>query len=241
MSVQTLQTQHLVDKDDSVGVVFVKTTKTEYRTFQQIFLLLRVELKPYQIVISDWSPERVLLAEDADCMLDKFRKQLSNMSSDLINLRRYGEDIKMALGRETLCAESVATFACGGSTGGPSIVDVCLRCGWSIGGVQNLTGSNRQLTTFLVNVKREWSMCLKERKWRLAISRELLREEIRALLDEDGLHREVKTDNATPPPNPVPLHHSWGGKFHVLPQDFNFPSINPLGAWLTVVVRQPQA
>ncbi|EGZ13038.1 hypothetical protein PHYSODRAFT_514739, partial [Phytophthora sojae] len=31
----------------------------------------------------------------------------------------------------------VATFACGGSTGGPSIVSVCLRCGWSLGGVQN--------------------------------------------------------------------------------------------------------
>ncbi|OWY97053.1 hypothetical protein PHMEG_00032510 [Phytophthora megakarya] len=31
----------------------------------------------------------------------------------------------------------VATFACGGSTGGPSIVSVCLHCGWSIGVVQD--------------------------------------------------------------------------------------------------------
>ncbi|EGZ29151.1 hypothetical protein PHYSODRAFT_474642, partial [Phytophthora sojae] len=33
--------------------------------------------------------------------------------------------------------KGVATFACGGSTGGPSIVSVCLRCGWSMGGVQD--------------------------------------------------------------------------------------------------------
>ncbi|EGZ14504.1 hypothetical protein PHYSODRAFT_382410, partial [Phytophthora sojae] len=33
--------------------------------------------------------------------------------------------------------KGVATFACGGSTGGPSIVSVCLRCGWSLGGVQD--------------------------------------------------------------------------------------------------------
>ena len=31
----------------------------------------------------------------------------------------------------------MATFACSGSTGGPSIVSVCLRCGWSLGGVQD--------------------------------------------------------------------------------------------------------
>lgn len=31
----------------------------------------------------------------------------------------------------------MATFASSGSTGGPSIVSVCLRCGWSLGGVQD--------------------------------------------------------------------------------------------------------
>ncbi|RHY45322.1 hypothetical protein DYB30_012729 [Aphanomyces astaci] len=31
--------------------------------------------------------------------------------------------------------KGAATFACSGSTGGPSIVSVCLRCGWSLGNV----------------------------------------------------------------------------------------------------------
>ncbi|KAG6946214.1 hypothetical protein JG687_00016838, partial [Phytophthora cactorum] len=33
--------------------------------------------------------------------------------------------------------KEVATFACSGSAGGPSIVSVCLRVGWSLGGVQD--------------------------------------------------------------------------------------------------------
>lgn len=33
--------------------------------------------------------------------------------------------------------KGVATYACSGSTGGPSIVSVCLRCGWSLGNVQD--------------------------------------------------------------------------------------------------------
>ncbi|OWZ09162.1 hypothetical protein PHMEG_00018175 [Phytophthora megakarya] len=33
--------------------------------------------------------------------------------------------------------KGVATFACSGSTGGPSIASVCLRVGWSLGGVQD--------------------------------------------------------------------------------------------------------
>lgn len=33
--------------------------------------------------------------------------------------------------------KGVATFASSMSTGGPSIVTVCLRCGWSMGGVQD--------------------------------------------------------------------------------------------------------
>ena len=31
--------------------------------------------------------------------------------------------------------KGAATYVCGGSTGGPSIVSVCLRCGWAIGNV----------------------------------------------------------------------------------------------------------
>jgi hypothetical protein len=33
--------------------------------------------------------------------------------------------------------KGVATFACSGTTGGPSIASVCLRVGWSLGGVQD--------------------------------------------------------------------------------------------------------
>jgi hypothetical protein len=33
--------------------------------------------------------------------------------------------------------KGASTYVCSGCTGGPSIVSVCLRCGWSLGGVQD--------------------------------------------------------------------------------------------------------
>ncbi|KAF1785226.1 hypothetical protein GQ600_11666 [Phytophthora cactorum] len=39
-------------------------------------------------------------------------------------------------GTHSIC-KGMASFASGGSTGGPSIVRICLHCGWSLGGVQD--------------------------------------------------------------------------------------------------------
>ncbi|EGZ25517.1 hypothetical protein PHYSODRAFT_438801, partial [Phytophthora sojae] len=64
------------------------------------------------------------------------------------------------------------------------------------------------------------------------ITRELLREEIRSLLDEVGLHQRPSINAVVPAPVPVHQYHVWGGKFHVLPREFSFPSIDPLGAWM---------
>jgi hypothetical protein len=64
------------------------------------------------------------------------------------------------------------------------------------------------------------------------ITRALLREEMHALLDEAGLRSSVPTNVPEPAQQSTCHYHLWGGKFHVLPQDFQFPSIDPLGAWL---------
>lgn len=257
--------------------------------------------------------------------------------------------------------KGVATFACGGITGGPSIVSVCLRCGWSLGGVQdqysryeaagdqflgrvvsglpvndskfallplhfrdssneniksilqqmfpslsgesNLSGilqsclgslafhsenqreylpANHPLLSILIFTNIIALSAVKqqlehgESKWmqptgippynelykRLVrqqesidtlpdkleermeqvlekkgvaagnITRELLRSEIKALLVEVGLRANVSADDTAPMSNRVRNYHTWGGKFHVLPREFGFPSIDPLGAWM---------
>ncbi|RHZ02057.1 hypothetical protein DYB37_013400 [Aphanomyces astaci] len=59
---------------------------------------------------------------------------------------RFGKQLAKLLSHpDTTCGRSeygthsirkgAATFACSGSTGGPSIVSVCLRCGWPLGNV----------------------------------------------------------------------------------------------------------
>jgi hypothetical protein len=64
------------------------------------------------------------------------------------------------------------------------------------------------------------------------ITRELLREEIKALLQEVGLQRTQVADTLqSTQPSSSPRFFTWGGKFHKVPREFDFPSIDPLGAW----------
>ncbi|EGZ29152.1 hypothetical protein PHYSODRAFT_471963 [Phytophthora sojae] len=64
------------------------------------------------------------------------------------------------------------------------------------------------------------------------ITRELLRQEIKALLLEVGLRRTRSTEPTPASSGPTHTYYSWGGKFHRLPKEFEFPSIDPLGAWI---------
>ncbi|KAK1941569.1 hypothetical protein P3T76_007435 [Phytophthora citrophthora] len=59
----------------------------------------------------------------------------------------------------------------------------------------------------------------------------LLREEMNSLLDEVRLHHQIP-HQTTPAQNALRSYYAWGGKFHLLPQDFDFPSVDPLGAWV---------
>ncbi len=57
---------------------------------------------------------------------------------------RYGQILRQMIAEKEVnmfgthsVRKGVATFACSGTTGGPSIASVCLRVGWSLGGVQD--------------------------------------------------------------------------------------------------------
>lgn len=54
------------------------------------------------------------------------------------------------------------------------------------------------------------------------ITRDLLRDEIRALLQDVGLQRSKPGDSAQVAPKPTRVCYSWGGKFHNLPKTLNF-------------------
>ncbi|OQR82152.1 hypothetical protein ACHHYP_16364 [Achlya hypogyna] len=49
--------------------------------------------------------------------------------------RQKGEKAKKKKHGTQSIRKGVVTYACSGSTGGPSVVSVCLRCGWSLGHV----------------------------------------------------------------------------------------------------------
>ncbi|KAG6959263.1 hypothetical protein JG687_00008898 [Phytophthora cactorum] len=68
------------------------------------------------------------------------------------------------------------------------------------------------------------------------ITRPMLRYEIQSLLAEVGLHSTTATDpEIASQPSGSPRHYhilGWGEGGHLLPKNFEFPSIDPLGAWM---------
>ncbi|KAH9117534.1 hypothetical protein LEN26_012614 [Aphanomyces euteiches] len=66
----------------------------------------------------------------------RFSKSLSKLAGEnhLTNNQSENKTAKKDIGTHSI-RKGVATYACSGSTGGPSIVSICLRCGWSLGNV----------------------------------------------------------------------------------------------------------
>ncbi|KUG01951.1 hypothetical protein AM587_10001959 [Phytophthora nicotianae] len=357
ISVQTVQTQHFVAKDDGIGVIFVKTKTNQEGTGPR---------DPRHVYANPLSPSTCWVTALAIYLACHPRLQQGPLfpgsNQKLRFSKALGSLLKLDGSAKTYGTHSVrkgvATFACGGSTGGPSIVSVCLRCGWSLGGVQdryfryeaagdqflgrvvaglpindsklpphfmatgdstttsvlrtvfpsladepNLNGilqlclaslvfhreylqqnmptnhpllstivftsvsvfhslqeqlqlgdsswmhptgippyielykklDKQQQSIDLLPDKLEQRMeAILEKKGVAAgnITRDLLHEEIRALLEEVGLQKEKPAALSTLSTAQTRYYHTWGGKFHVLPKDFAFPSIDPLGAWI---------
>lgn len=134
-SVETIDTTHLVDLDDSIGCILYKT-KTDQEA--------RGPRDPRHIYANPFRPSScwvTALAIYLACNPAQSPGQLFPGSNQKI---RFGKALQRALGKLNdtkmygthSIRKGVATFACSGSTSGPSIISVCLRCGWSLGNVQ---------------------------------------------------------------------------------------------------------
>jgi hypothetical protein len=133
-SVQTLDTSHLSSEDDSIGCTFHKTKTNQDGSGPK---------DPRHIFANPFSPFTcwfTALGVYFACNTEQGPGPLFPGSNQR---NRFGKVISRLLNHDTAeygthsVRKGVATFACGGSTAGPSIVSVCLRCGWSIGGVQD--------------------------------------------------------------------------------------------------------
>lgn len=136
MSVQTIQTQHLLERDDSVGVIFVKTKTNQDGSGPR---------DPRHVYSNSLSPATCWVTALGIYLACHPRLQPGALFPGSNQKLRFGKVLTQLLKLEESAKtygthsvrKGVATFACGGSTGGPSIVSVCLRCGWTIGGVQD--------------------------------------------------------------------------------------------------------
>ncbi|KAG6942611.1 hypothetical protein JG687_00018966 [Phytophthora cactorum] len=157
--------------------------------------------------------------------------------------------------------KGVATYASSSSTRGPSIVRVCVRCGWSLGGVQDryfryeaagdqylgrvVAGLPRNSAEFAVLPPHfEDPTDLYRSIGRETITREALGSTIRSLLQEAGLWQSQTA--ASPQPSPqyqrgTTYYWPSDGRFHRMPEDFKFPQLDALSVWRLWWLGNPAA
>ncbi|RHY55992.1 hypothetical protein DYB38_013080 [Aphanomyces astaci] len=128
---------HISVRSDAIGIVFCKSKTDQSGTKRRdprhiysnpmearscVFLAIAIYLACHpQLSMGKLFP--------GAAQKDRFGKQLAKLLSHpdpTCGRSEYGTHS---------IRKGAATFACSGSTGGPSIVSVCLRCGWSLGNV----------------------------------------------------------------------------------------------------------
>ena len=136
-SVETLDIQHFTCRDDSIGCVLFKT-KTDQEG--------RVPKDPRHIYANPFSPDTCWFTALAVYLACNTAQETGRLFPGANQKSRFGKVLQRILNKGSQerseygthsVRKGVATFSCSGSTGGPSIVSVCLRCGWSLGGVQD--------------------------------------------------------------------------------------------------------
>ncbi|RHZ40450.1 hypothetical protein DYB26_015732, partial [Aphanomyces astaci] len=214
---------------------------------------------------------------------DRFGRSLSELVGYAL------PEVASAVGTHSL-RKGAATFAIGGSTSGPSIVNVCIRCGWSIGSVVEryvfledtlpakhpllssvLFGDVGMTTLLRANVTLLSSSMQPtgipphvslhtQLEKNLAAVRALpgeIRDGIESLLDEKGVSagnithalleqllknavasvvdaRPIIVSTRSPAQDesvPVRPVHYWGGRWHLLAEDYELPSVDVSTGW----------
>lgn len=359
-SVETIDTSHLSSEDDSVGITLHKTKTNQEGNGPK---------DPRHLYGNPFCPSTCWITALAVYLACNPMQDQGKLFPGANQKNRFHKALDRAFAKINVPTErlgthsirkGVATFACSGSTGGPSIVSVCLRCGWSLGGVQDryfryesagdqylgrvvaglpLNDYNFGVLPphFIDNDNQAVAQCVNETfpllkngchlfpilqlclaslvyheqylratmgpshalmscylfrnpslistlknlvqtsnsPWMRSsgipphiylykqqhelqeavdklpntlmdgfakviedkgvgagnITKELLNETIRSLLVEVGLQRPAIVQQRDVESSSVYNVHFWGGKYHMLPQDFEFPSIDALGAW----------
>ncbi|KAE9361504.1 hypothetical protein PF008_g982 [Phytophthora fragariae] len=135
-SVETLRTSRLLSAEDSIGCVLHKAKTNQEGSGPK---------DPRHMYANPDAPATCWVTALAVYLACNPRQKPGALFPGSNQKLRFGKALAEALKSDDNAKsygthstrKGVASYACSGSTGGPSIVSVCLRCGWSLGGVQD--------------------------------------------------------------------------------------------------------
>ncbi|ETN21808.1 hypothetical protein PPTG_01900 [Phytophthora nicotianae INRA-310] len=135
-SVQRLCTEHLSWHDDSIGCIMHKSKTNQEGTGPK---------DPRHMYGNVFSPDTCWITALALYLACRPTQAPGPLFPGSEQKARFGSALRKLIADQKhrnhyethSIRNGVATFACSGCTGGPSIASVCLRVGWSLGGVQD--------------------------------------------------------------------------------------------------------
>ncbi|KAF0730075.1 hypothetical protein AaE_009325 [Aphanomyces astaci] len=135
-STESVRIDHLSDEGDAIGVTFFKSKTDQGGTKRR---------DPKHVYANPMRPETCCILALGIYLACNAQHDSGNLFPGKSQRDRFGRSLCQLVGVALPAASSsvgthslrkgAATYAIGGSTSGPSIVNVCIRCGWSIGSV----------------------------------------------------------------------------------------------------------
>ncbi|RHY51693.1 hypothetical protein DYB30_013928, partial [Aphanomyces astaci] len=135
-STATIRIDHISDEGDALGVMFFKSKTDQGGTKRR---------DPKHVYANPMQPETCCILALAVYLACNPEHDSGSLFPGAAQRDRFGRSLSQLVGVTLPAAAKVvgthslrkgaATYAIGGSTSGPSIVNVCIRCGWSIGSV----------------------------------------------------------------------------------------------------------
>ncbi|ETV77444.1 hypothetical protein H257_08861 [Aphanomyces astaci] len=119
-STETIHIDHISFEEDAIGITYIKSKTDQTGSKRR---------DPRHVYANPSSPAICTFLALGANQRDRFGKALKALDYTVL-----GEAASGTVGTHSI-RKGAATFVCSGSTSGPSVISVCLRCGWSLGNV----------------------------------------------------------------------------------------------------------
>ncbi|RHX99652.1 hypothetical protein DYB36_013962 [Aphanomyces astaci] len=233
-STETIQLDHISFEEDAVGITYCKSKTdqagTKRRDPRHVYANPSSPAVCAFLAFGNYFACNPTLTSGAlfpgARQRDRFGKALKTLV-----LSVFGDNAEGAVGTHSI-RKGAATFVCSGSTSGPSVISVCLRCGWSLGNVVERymhyeKAGDQFVGRVVAGLPLNSAGYAQLPPHFISTDDAIVASAVRCMFP--GLSKSIAIFGVLKLSLASLL--VWGGRLHKLPETFVFPSVDTATAW----------